>query len=96
MNRIALLLSGSAEALTELLSTCETWYQWMVARLLFTNPDIKAYDLAIQAEQAINQFGGLGRMTSLDSVILAAMEGDIAQVNKFFIYYLLTHQATAE
>jgi hypothetical protein len=52
----------------------------MIGKLLFTQPDVKKYDLAIVAEQAINNFGGLSRMTSLDSVLLAVMETDLAQV----------------
>ncbi len=59
---------------------CETWYQWMCARLLFQRPDVKAYDLSMHAQQAVSKFGGLNSMTSLDSVILATLEGDLAQV----------------
>lgn len=52
----------------------------MVGKLLYTCPDVKSYDLSVHAEQAINRFGGLSRMTSLDSVLLATMEQDMAQV----------------
>jgi hypothetical protein len=51
----------------------------MVGKLLFTNPAIKIYDLSNFAEEAIAKFGGLSSMTTLDSVILAAMELDIPQ-----------------
>ena len=43
-------------------------------------PDVKSYDLSFYAEQAIQTFGGLSRMTSLDSVLLSVMEADVAQV----------------
>ena len=39
------------------LNRCETWYQWMVARLLFTNPSVRAYDLNIHAQQAVDRYG---------------------------------------
>ena len=52
----------------------------MIGKLLFTQPDVKCYDLSYFAEQAINKFGGLSKMTSLDSVLLAAIEDDVAQV----------------
>ena len=61
---------------------CETWYEWMVGKLLFTNPTVKYYDLAHYAEEAISKFGGLSSMTALDSVILAALEMDIPQVQR--------------
>ena len=39
-----------------------------------------AYELSFHAQQAIDKFGGLGSMTTLDSVLLAAVETDIPQV----------------
>ncbi|TRY74421.1 hypothetical protein TCAL_10429 [Tigriopus californicus] len=80
LHRLALVLSGSEEALSEMADKCETWYQWMIGKLLFTQPDVKSYDLSYHAQQAINKFGGLSGMTSLDSILLAVMESDIAQV----------------
>ncbi len=80
LTRLASILSGSEEAFSELVPHCETWYQWLVGKLLYTCPDVKVYDLSYHAEQAIAKFGGLAQMTSLDSVILAAIETDIAQV----------------
>jgi hypothetical protein len=35
---------------------CETWYQWMVARLFYTNPSVRAYDLSIHAQQAVDRY----------------------------------------
>ena len=64
----------------KILETCETWYEWMVGKLLYTNPSVKIFDLSHFAEEAISRFGGLSSMTTLDSVILAAMELDIPQV----------------
>ncbi len=80
LGRLARLLAGSEQALADLVPLCETWYQWMCARLLYQRPDVKSYDLPFHAQQAVARFGGLGGMTALDSVILAAMEGDLAQV----------------
>ena len=50
---------------------CETWYEWLIGKMLFTNPSVKIYDLPFHAEEAITNFGGLGSMTSLDSILLA-------------------------
>jgi len=41
---------------------------------------VKVYDLAIHGQQAVDKFGGLSSMTTLDSVLLAALEADIPQV----------------
>ena len=51
-----------------------------MARLLYTLPTVKTYDLGIHGQQAVDKFGGLSSMTTLDSVLLAALEADIPQV----------------
>ena len=61
------------------LITCEVII-CLLGKLLFTQPDVKKFELGSAAERAINKFGGLSRMTSLDSVLLAIMESDMAQV----------------
>ena len=49
-------------------------YEWMVGKLLYTNPTVKYFELALYAEEAIAKFGGLSSMTALDSVVLAAFQ----------------------
>ena len=66
---------------------CETWYEWMCGKLLLQRPDVRAYDLGLHANKAVEAFGGLEAMTSLDSVLLAAMETDLAQVKKKALLY---------
>lgn len=83
LGSIAGILSGAESAFVgegNPQELCETWYEWMVGKLLFTNPTVKYYDLSHYAEEAISKFGGLSSMTALDSVILAAIEMDIPQV----------------
>jgi len=80
---VARILSGSESAFVGEGSPqkmCETWYEWMVGKLLYTNPTVKYFDLALYADEAIAKFGGLSDMTALDSVILAALQTDIPQV----------------
>ena len=46
----------------------------MAGKLLYTNPTVKYFELALYAEEAIAKFGGLSSMTALDSVVLAAFQ----------------------
>ncbi|XP_023344077.1 nuclear pore complex protein Nup85 [Eurytemora carolleeae] len=80
LDHIAQILAGSEDALNTVADRCETWYQWMVYRLLYMNPTVKGYDLSIYAQQAMDRFGGLQSMTSLDSVLLGIIELDIPEV----------------
>jgi nuclear pore complex protein Nup85 len=80
LEMIAQILTGSEEALNTVANRCETWYQWMVYRLLYTNPTVKGYDLSLYAQQAMDRFGGIDGMTSLDSVLLGIIELDIPEV----------------
>ena len=80
LTTVAQLLAGQEEALLLAAERCETWYEWLVARLLYTLPTVKTYELGVHGAQAVDRFGGLGSMTTLDSVLLAALEADIPQV----------------
>ena len=73
-------LAGEEAAVERAAGRCETWYEWLVARLLYTSPTVRAYDLAVPGQQAVARFGGLAGMTTLDSVLLAALESDVPQV----------------
>ena len=59
---------------------CEVWYDWMVVNLLYTRPAVRAYDLSVHGQQAVDKYGGLSGMTTLDSVLLGVLENDIPQV----------------
>lgn len=80
LNLLAEIMAGQDEAINSIAERCETWYQWLVYRLLYTNPSVKDYDLSIYAQQAIDRFGGLDSLTSLDSVLLGIIELDIPEV----------------
>jgi len=77
---VAEILAGQESALSKAVTRCETWYEWLVSKLLYTQPTVKTYDLSVHGQQAVDKFGGLGSMTTLDSVLLAALEADIPQV----------------
>ena len=77
---IAGLLAGEEARLEAAQAECEAWYEWMVAVVLYTRPAVRGYDLAVYGQQAVDKFGGLSGMTTLDSVLLATLEGDIPQV----------------
>jgi len=77
---VAGLLAGQEDSLNRAARECEVWYEWLVASLLYTRPAVKAYDLSVHGQQAIDKFGGLSTMTTLDSVLLAVLEADIPQV----------------
>ena len=53
-------------------------YEWLVASLLYTRPSVRA--LAVHGQQAVDRYGGLSGMTTLDSMLLAVLENDIPQV----------------
>ena len=46
LNGLAAVLAGSEDAFNmDLVEKCESWYQWMIGKLLFTQPDVKKFDL---------------------------------------------------
>ena len=77
---VAGLLAGQEDSLSRAVGECEVWYEWLVPNLLYTRPAVKTYDLSVHGQQAIDKFGGLSSMTTMDSVLLAVLEADILQV----------------
>lgn len=59
---------------------CETWYQHMVASLIYTEPTVKIFDLAFYANQSITRYGGSNNIKQLDLILCAIMEVDIFKV----------------
>lgn len=59
---------------------CETWYQHMVASLIYTEPTVKIFDLAFYANQSITRYGGPNCIKQLDLILCAIMEVDAFKV----------------
>ncbi|KAK7073302.1 Nucleoporin nup85 [Halocaridina rubra] len=76
------ILCGDQSTITSLRDLMDTWYHFMVSTLLFTNPTIKFFRLHAAAQDAISAMRGEDMTTSLDHVLLAAMEADALQVIK--------------
>nr|CAD7586099.1 unnamed protein product [Timema genevievae] len=76
------LLCGDKEAFSEVKGHCETWYQYMAAWLLYTEPTVKSFDLTFHAHQCIALFRGLDKLNSTDVIILALLEADLQKVIK--------------
>nr|CAD7423367.1 unnamed protein product [Timema monikensis] len=74
------LLCGDKEAFSEVKSHCETWYQYMAAWLLYTEPTVKSFDLTFHAHQCIALFRGLDKLNTTDVIILALLEADLQKV----------------
>ncbi|XP_075231494.1 nuclear pore complex protein Nup85-like isoform X2 [Lycorma delicatula] len=76
------IVSGDDGIIDEMKSHCDTWYQLMVAVLLYTDPTIKSFDLSFNSNLCIEAFGGSDRLKLLDETILAVLECNILEVIK--------------
>nr|CAD7263018.1 unnamed protein product [Timema shepardi] len=74
------LLCGDKEAFSEVKGHCETWYQYMAAWLLYTEPTVKSFDLTFHAHQCIALFRGPDKLNTTDVIILALLEADLQKV----------------
>ena len=57
LTTVAQLLAGQEEALHLEPECCETWYEWLVARLLYTLPTVKTDELGVHGAQAVESTG---------------------------------------
>lgn len=82
LQTVCQILCGDQGTINSLVDLMDTWYHLMVSTLLFTTPTVKLFRLHSAAQDAITCIGGEQRTTSLDHVLLAAMEVDALQVIK--------------
>ncbi|XP_028402604.1 nuclear pore complex protein Nup85-like [Dendronephthya gigantea] len=81
---IAQILCGDNEAFVEVKDVCQdlSWYEIMVAKLLYSNPTIKSYELQYHTKSCIDLCGGQGSLQMWHQILLAAMEFDVHSVIK--------------
>lgn len=86
---IVRLLSQDLDVFEQLASNCDTWYQLMVAYLMYTDPCIKGTDLSELCRRSISIFKkNWSRLDQVedqssaefDEIIIAAFEYDLLQV----------------
>ncbi|KAK2709449.1 nuclear pore complex protein Nup85-like [Artemia franciscana] len=73
------VLCGENEAFLRLKFLFPTWYEYMVFKLLYTDPIVKLREIGIVAEKCRNEYQQ-DVETLMDRIILAAFEGDSHQV----------------
>lgn len=73
------IIVGNAEAFAQVRDQCGTWYQYMIAWLLYTEPTVKTFDLSFHASKAILAFGQTS-LREVDMVIIAILELNLKQM----------------
>ncbi|XP_046857044.1 nuclear pore complex protein Nup85-like [Xenia sp. Carnegie-2017] len=81
---IAQILCGDNKAFVEVKGICEdlSWYELMVAKLLYSNPNIKSYELQYHTKFCIDLCGGKNSLQLWHMILLAAIEFDVHAVIK--------------
>ncbi|XP_006812065.1 nuclear pore complex protein Nup85-like [Saccoglossus kowalevskii] len=77
---ICRILAGDNRVFSELKDLTQSWYQMLVAKLLYNNPTIKTFDIHYHAQECIDDYGGNSHLSTLDNILLSALEFDIHQV----------------
>ncbi|XP_070580141.1 nuclear pore complex protein Nup85-like [Ptychodera flava] len=80
LETICRILAGDNSVFLELRDLTETWYMMLVAKLLYSNPTVKTIDLHYHTQECIDAYGGNSHLTTLDNILLAALEFDVHQV----------------
>ncbi|KAM7443264.1 Nucleoporin nup85 [Porites harrisoni] len=82
LHALCQILCGEEEVFDEMIKYCKTWYQLLVAKLLYCNPAVKSFDLQYHTQACISQFGGSSNVHSFDRILLSAFEFDVHAVIK--------------
>lgn len=74
-------MSGDVSSCMEQLKVyCTSWYQAMVAALLYTEPAVKFYELGYHAHRYVQHYGGTANLNFCDATVLALFEFDLHAV----------------
>lgn len=82
LHALCQILCGEEDVFDEMIKYCKTWYQLLVAKLLYCNPAVKSFDLQYHTQACISQFGGSSNVHSFDRILLSAFEFDVHAVIK--------------
>ncbi|RZF47952.1 hypothetical protein LSTR_LSTR008756 [Laodelphax striatellus] len=82
LNTVMKIISGDESSVNDMKSHCETWYQLLVAMLLYKEPTVKTFELNRYATSCMGYFGGPERMKVLDEIIMDLFECNILEVIK--------------
>jgi len=82
LETICEILCGSEGALEEQREICQSWYELLIARLLYSEPTVKTHELHSHALAAIESIGGYECLAPLDEIVLAILNFDVLKVIK--------------
>ncbi|XP_065668413.1 nuclear pore complex protein Nup85 isoform X3 [Hydra vulgaris] len=80
VEEICMLLCGKDSALLKHKNICESWYEIMVAKLLYTQPTVSTFNLKQIAVDCLELFNGIDNVSALDEIVLSILSFDIHTV----------------
>lgn len=78
------ILCGDNDAFTRVKEICHglSWYELLVAKLLYSNPTVKSYELQYHTQFSLDLCGGRDALETWQVILLAAFELDVHAVIK--------------
>ncbi|XP_014255526.1 nuclear pore complex protein Nup85 [Cimex lectularius] len=77
LHQMMLIIVGGESSLSTLKPYCSTWYQLLVAYLLYNEQTVKIDDLSYHANKCFSQYKQSGSLKILDQTLLALFEQNI-------------------
>eukprot|EP00111_Clytia_hemisphaerica_P017804 TCONS_00052656-protein len=74
------IICGDDKEVLQNSHVCQSWQQLMVAKILYTDPTVKTFNLKQYAVESMEQFNGIGKVTKLDEIILSILSYDMHKV----------------
>eukprot|EP00795_Rhopilema_esculentum_P008929 gene8929-16557_t len=77
LESISKIFCGQESAIEENSDLCQSWYEILIAKLLYTEATIKKTDLHSRSLSAVEAIGGYAALSPLDEVVLAILNFDV-------------------
>ena len=78
--RLAGILAGDLKVFKEMRSLFETWYHFMVAMLLYTDPTVKESELTVLTIECLRHFYGRDYQSRFDTILISVFSYDLMNV----------------
>lgn len=74
------IICGDPDATSLIRSHCSTWFQFLVAQLIYTDPTVKKHSLSLYAHRSVAKYFEESEYNHMDTLALDLFDGDLEAV----------------
>ncbi|XP_060861936.1 nuclear pore complex protein Nup85 [Metopolophium dirhodum] len=77
LNDVMKIICGDPDSTSLIRSHCSTWFQFLVAQLIYTDPTVKKHSLSLYAHRSVAKYYEESEYNHMDTLALDLFDGDL-------------------